>query len=72
MVGIFGDFLVVIYLTGMYQVDNHLYEAADIEGATKFQKFRYITLPMNKTNFYIFLMIIIIWSVPTYLIMFIF
>ena len=27
----FWGFLVVIYLTGMYQVDNHLYEAADIE-----------------------------------------
>jgi raffinose/stachyose/melibiose transport system permease protein len=47
----FFGFLVIIYLTGMYQVDDSLYEAADIEGATKFQKFRYITLPMIRPIF---------------------
>ena len=62
----FWGFLVVIYLTGMYQVDNHLYEAADIEGASKFQKFRYITLPMIRPIFIFSLMIIIIWSVPVF------
>ena len=46
----------------MYQVDNHLYEAADIEGATKFEKFRYITLPMIRPVFIFSIMIIIIWS----------
>jgi raffinose/stachyose/melibiose transport system permease protein len=50
----------------MYQVDNSLYEAADIEGATKWQKFRYITLPMIRPVFVFTLMIIIIWSVPTF------
>ena len=62
----FWGFLVVIYITGMYQVDNSLYEAADIEGATKFQKFRYITLPMIRPIFIFTLMIIIIWSIPTF------
>ena len=62
----FWGFLVVIYITGMYQVDNSLYEAADIEGATKWQKFRYITLPMIRPVFVFTLMIIIIWSVPTF------
>ena len=62
----FWGFLVVIYLTGMYHVDNHLYEAADIEGASKFQKFRYITLPMIRPIFIFSLMIIIIWSVPVF------
>ena len=62
----FWGFLVVIYITGMYQVDNSLYEAADIEGATKFQKFRYVTLPMIRPIFIFTLMIIIIWSIPTF------
>lgn len=62
----FFGFLVIIYLTGMYQVDDALYEAADIEGATKFQKFRYITLPMIRPIFILSLIIIIIWSVPTF------
>ena len=62
----FWGFLVIIYLTGMYQVDDSLYEAADIEGATKFQKFRYITLPMIRPIFVLSLIIIIIWSVPTF------
>ena len=62
----FLGFLVVVYITGMYQVDNSLYEAADIEGATKFQKFRFITLPMIRPIFIFTLMIIIIWSVPVF------
>ena len=62
----FWGFLVVIYITGMYQVDNSLYEAADIEGATKWQKFRFITLPMIRPVFIFSLMIIIIWSIPAF------
>ena len=62
----FWGFLVVVYITGMYQVDNSLYEAADIEGATKFEKFRFITLPMIRPIFIFTLMIIIIWSIPTF------
>ena len=50
--GIFGC---NVYITGMYQVDNSLYEAADIEGATKFQKFRFITLPMITAYFYFYI-----------------
>ncbi|HJO46597.1 MAG TPA: sugar ABC transporter permease [SAR324 cluster bacterium] len=62
----FWGFLVVIYITGMYQVDHSMYEAADLEGATKFQKFRFITLPMIRPIFIFTLMIIIIWSIPTF------
>lgn len=62
----FWGFLVVIYITGMYQVDNSLYEAADIEGATKFQKFRFVTFPLIRPVFIFSLVIIIIWSIPTF------
>jgi ABC-type sugar transport system permease subunit len=35
----------VIFLAGMYNVSPRLYEAASIDGAGAWQKFRYITLP---------------------------
>lgn len=36
----------VIYMTGISSVSKELYEAIDIDGANKWQKFRYITLPL--------------------------
>jgi multiple sugar transport system permease protein len=35
----------VIYLAGLLDVPRQLYEAADIEGASPWQRFRYVTLP---------------------------
>ena len=35
----------IIYLAGLLDVPRHLYEAADIEGAGAWQKFRHVTLP---------------------------
>lgn len=40
-----GDAM-IIFLAGLLDVPRHLYEAADIEGASPWQKFRYVTLPM--------------------------
>lgn len=40
-----GDTM-IIFLAGMLDVPRQLYEAADIEGASGWQKFRYVTLPM--------------------------
>ncbi|HDP99078.1 MAG TPA: sugar ABC transporter permease [bacterium] len=37
---------VVLFLVGLQTVPKYLYEAADIEGASEWQKFRHITLPM--------------------------
>jgi multiple sugar transport system permease protein len=36
----------IIFLAGLLDVPQQLYEAADIEGASGLQKFRYVTLPM--------------------------
>jgi multiple sugar transport system permease protein len=36
----------IIYLAGLLDVPRQLYEAADIEGASGVQKFRFVTLPM--------------------------
>jgi multiple sugar transport system permease protein len=35
----------VILLAGLYNIDKQLYEAADIDGASGWEKFRFITLP---------------------------
>lgn len=39
-------FHMVLYLASLQTVPEELYEAAIVDGATRFQKFRYITLPM--------------------------
>ncbi|MCS7053852.1 MAG: sugar ABC transporter permease [Ignavibacterium sp.] len=36
----------IIFIAGLQNIPEELYEAADIEGANAFQKFRFITLPM--------------------------
>jgi len=43
---------VILFLVGLQTVPVSFYEAADVEGATAWQKFRYITLPaINPTIF---------------------
>jgi multiple sugar transport system permease protein len=36
----------IILLAGLQSVPQHLYEAAELDGAHTFQKFRHITVPM--------------------------
>ena len=38
----------VFYLSGLQGIDDSIYEAADIDGAGAFEKFKSITLPMLK------------------------
>ena len=38
----------IFYLAGLQSIDDSVYEAASIDGATDFQKFRYMTLPLLK------------------------
>lgn len=38
----------IIYLAGIQSIPNDLYEAASIDGASKIQQFRHITIPMLK------------------------
>ena len=41
-------FMMMIALGGLQSIDKSLYEAADIDGATSFQKLKNITLPLLK------------------------
>jgi raffinose/stachyose/melibiose transport system permease protein len=55
-------FLVVIYLAAMQGVDFQLYEAARIEGATRWQEFRYVTLPGIRPTLIFTILITVIFS----------
>ena len=40
----------IIYMAAMAGFDSSLYEAATIDGASRFQQIRYLTIPMLKPN----------------------
>lgn len=48
---------VIIFLAGLQNIPEHYYESARIDGASNWQSFRYITLPLlSPTTFYVFIM----------------
>ena len=53
-------YYMVVYLAALQGISQDLYEAAGIDGATGFKKFRYITIPMLKpTTFFVIIMMTI-------------
>jgi len=52
----------IIYLAGLQGIPRQLYEAADIDGAGSFDKFRYVTLPMLTPVIFFNLILSIVWS----------
>jgi len=47
-------FQMVVYLAGLQNIPNDLYEAARLEGATTWQRFRFVTLPgLRQTNIFV-------------------
>ncbi|MEX1028513.1 MAG: sugar ABC transporter permease [Paenibacillaceae bacterium] len=47
-------FYLIIYIAGLQGIPKDLYEAADIDGATRFQKTRFVTVPMlSPTTFFL-------------------
>lgn len=38
--------LMVVYIAGLQQIPHVLYEAAEVDGTTRWQRFRYLTLPL--------------------------
>ena len=55
-------FLVVVYLAAMQSVPVNLYEAARLEGATRWQEFRHVTLPGIRPTLIFTLLMTIVWS----------
>lgn len=53
-------FDMVLFLAGLQNIPHHLYEAAIIDGANRWQRFRFVTLPMlSPTTFFIVLLSVI-------------
>lgn len=47
-------FTMVIYLAGLQNIPRELYDAAEVDGASPLQRFRYVTLPMvSPTTFFL-------------------
>lgn len=55
-------FIMLILLAGLQAIPRHLYEAAQIDGASAWQGFRYITVPGLRTMFIIALVLDTIWQ----------
>ena len=62
----FWGFLVVVYLAAMSAVDIELYEVARLDGASRFQQFRFVTLPSIRPTLVFTILMIIIWSSTTF------
>ena len=56
-------FVMLILLAGLQAIPRHLYEAAAIDGAPKFQQFIHITLPGLKKMIVVALALDIVWEV---------
>jgi len=56
-------FMMLSLLAALQSIDRTLYEAAAIDGAKKFQMFRYITLPQIRNISIILCLMMMIWSV---------
>lgn len=52
----------IVYLAGLQGVPRQLYEAAEIDGAGIWHKFRYVTLPMLTPVIFFNLIMSIVWS----------
>lgn len=55
-----AGYYMILYLAGLQEIPGTLYEAANIDGATTWQQFRKITLPLlTPTTFFVFTIAII-------------
>ena len=61
-----GTVGVLIYMTGLAGIDDSVYEAADIDGVSWFQKFLYVELPLVMTQVRINLILMIIGTLQAY------
>lgn len=55
-------FMAIIFLAGLQSIPDELYEAAAIDGAERWQQFRYITLPQLKSVILIATLLSTIWT----------
>ncbi|SEW31129.1 carbohydrate ABC transporter permease [Natrinema salifodinae] len=56
----------LLTLTSLQGIDEHLYEAARMDGATPWERFRYITLPMMRYNLAIGFLLMLIYNIRNF------
>lgn len=56
----------LIYFSGMQQISGELYESADLDGMSSFQKFKYITIPLLQPAFLVNVLLNVIGSFKIY------
>lgn len=67
---IYAGFNMLIFAAGLVSIPSEVYEAAVIDGTSKFQSLKYVTLPMMKESFKIFSVLCLTGSLKTFDIMF--
>ena len=56
----------IIYLAGLQNIPNDLYDAAKVDGVTEWQKFRHITLPLLSPTTFFLLVTTLIFSIQAF------
>ncbi len=56
----------LLTLTSLQGIDEHLYEAARMDGATPWEQFRHVTIPMMKYNLAIGFLLMLIYNVRNF------
>ncbi|WP_020612604.1 carbohydrate ABC transporter permease [Sediminispirochaeta bajacaliforniensis] len=59
-------FVAIMILAGLQSIPKELYEAATVDGASGFQKFRNITVPMLKPVSKVVFLLLIIWTMKDF------
>ena len=59
-------FPMIVFLGALQQIDRALYEAASIEGASGWQSFRYVTLPLLRPTLVFLVLMTLIWAFGTF------
>ena len=62
---------VIFYLAGLQGIPTEYYEAADVDGASRFQKLRYVTLPMMSPVIFYNLLVAIVASFQVFAVAFV-
>ena len=63
-------FMTVTLLGGLQSIPAELYEAADIDGTSRWQRFRYITLPMLRPIAFLITLLDVIWTFNIFAVIF--
>lgn len=57
-----SGYYMLIYLTGLQTIPDNLYEVAEIDGASKWEKIRYVTLPLLAPTIFLAMVLLVIES----------